>query len=133
MAWPKKGTRELVIDNQNYLWHYDAHCPLCSTKVFTIGRPGQRFVLFIDPYPWGFELKPASVVSATRWALEKGWTPESGPTRAMAWSDKKQEFEWLADGQRHLSCKSKPNSQEQAIKKYGRYDGLDEWKSIKKK
>ena len=110
MAWPKKGTRELVINNQKYLWHYDGHCPLCSSKVFTIGRAEKRFVLFIDPFPWGFELRPASVVSAIKWALDRGWSPESGPTRAMAWNDKTQEFEWLAEGKRHLICNSKPIS-----------------------
>jgi hypothetical protein len=107
MAWPKKGTRKLVIDGVKYLWHYDGHCPLCSSQVFTIGREGERFVLFIDPYPWGFELRPASVVKAVRWALSQGWTSKSGPTRAMAWNDQKQEFEWLPEGERHLRCQSK--------------------------
>jgi hypothetical protein len=107
MAWPKKGTRKLVIDNKNYLWHYNAHCPLCGSDFFTVGRAGKRFVLFIDPNPWGFELRPASVVAAIRWALNKGWSPESGPNRAMAWNDKSQEFEWLPNGERHLACNSK--------------------------
>ncbi len=106
MAWPKKGTRELVINDQKYLWHYDAHCPLCSSKIFTIGQAGKRFVLFIDPYPWGFELRPASVVSAIKWALERNWSPESGPTRAMAWNDEIQAFEWLAEGERHVTLMS---------------------------
>jgi hypothetical protein len=133
MAWPKKGTRELVINDQKYLWHYDAHCPLCSSKVFTVGQEGKSFVLFIDPYPWGFELRPASVVSAIKWALKKNWSPESGPTRSMAWNDDSQMFEWLPDGERHLSCKSKPISKEQAIKKYGPWDGLNERDSLTNK
>ena len=133
MAWPKKGTRELSIDGKKYLWHYAAHCPLCSSDVFTIGQAGKRFVLFIDPYPWGFELRPSSVVAAIKWALNKGWSSEFGPTRAMAWNDENQEFEWLPDGERHLTCKSKPSSKEQAIKKYGPWDGDSEWNSIAKK
>ncbi|MDY7030732.1 MAG: hypothetical protein SVY10_02350 [Thermodesulfobacteriota bacterium] len=112
MTWPKKGTRKLVIDNKDYLWHYDAHCPLCSSDVFTIGRPGKKFVLFIDPNPWGFELRPASVVAAITWALKKGWSPDSGPNRSIAWNDKTQEYEWLPDGKRHLACNSKPVSTE---------------------
>lgn len=125
MAWPKRATRELIIRDQKYLWHYDAHCPLCSSKVFTIGQAGKRFVLFIDPYPWGFELRPASVVSAIEWALERNWSPESGPTRSMTWNDKIRAFEWLPEGERHISCKSKPGSREQAIEKYGRGDSSD--------
>lgn len=48
----------------------------------------------------------------------------------MAWNDKIQAFKWLAKGERHLACKAKPTLQEQAIKKYGRWDGLDEWNSF---
>lgn len=133
MAWPKKGTRKLVIDEKTYLWHYSGHCPLCSSDVFTIGQHGNRFVLYIDPYPWGFELTPSSVVTAIKWAVDKGWSPESGPTRAMAWKDKIQEFVWLPDGEHHLTCKSKPASKEQAIKKYGSLEGEAEWYSAANK
>jgi len=101
MAWPKKGTRKLVIDGEEYLWHYDAHCPLCSTDVFTIGQAGKRFVLYIDPYPWEFEMRPASVAKAVRWALNNGWNSASGPTRALFWNEAIHDFEWLPDGERH--------------------------------
>ena len=101
MAWPRKGTRKLVVDEEEYLWHYDAHCPLCSTDVFTIGQEGGRFVLYIDPFPWGFEFRPASVVKGIRWALRNGWTAESGPSRAIVWNDAAQDFEWLPEGKRH--------------------------------
>lgn len=105
MTWPKKGTRELTIKSEKYLWHYNGHCPLCSSDIFTIGKSGKPFVLYIDPLPWGFELRPSSVVNAINWAVDKGWSPESGPTRAMAWNDRTQKFEWLPHGKRHLNCK----------------------------
>lgn len=101
MAWPKKGTRKLVIDGEAYLWHYDAHCPLCSTDVFTIGQAGKPFVLYIDPYPWEFEMRPATVAKAARWALNNGWNPATGPTRALFWNEATHDFEWLPDGERH--------------------------------
>mgnify|MGYP001603653518 CR=1 FL=1 len=129
MAWPKKGTRRLTINKEVFLWHYSAHCPLCSEDVFTIGQEGQRFVLYIDPVPWGFELTPSSVVKAVKWALEQGWTTTVGPTRGMAWNDKTNGFQWLPDGNRHLNCDSKLESREQAAKKYGSLDGNDEWQS----
>ena len=68
-------------------------------------------------------------VAAVRWALAQGWTPDAGPTRAMAWSDERQEYIWLADGERHLACNAKPISREQAIRKYGVWDGAAEWNS----
>ena len=131
MAWPKKGTRKLVVDGNDYLWHYNGHCPLCSSDVFTIGQAGDKFVLYIDPFPWEFELRPASVVTAIQWALNKGWTSEFGPTRAMAWNDSSHKFQWLLDGERHFICKSKPISKEQAMKKYGPWDGVAEWETQK--
>ena len=105
MAWPRKGTRKLAINDVQYLWHYNGHCPLCSAALFTIGRAENRFVLYIDPRPWGFELRPASVVSAVKWALDQGWSPEAGPTRSMTWNDDTEEFEWLPHGDRHRNCK----------------------------
>lgn len=101
MAWPSKGTKKLVIDGETYLWHYDAHCPFCSNDVFTVGQAGKRFVLYIDPFPWAFEMRPALVVKAARWALEKGWRAEAGPTQAMAWNEEIHDFEWLPEGCRH--------------------------------
>ena len=126
MAWPKKGTRTLVIEGESFLWHYSGHCPFCSADVFTVGRGGQPFVLFIDPTPWGFELKPSSVVAAIRWGLNNGWSPEKGPTRGMAHNDSTSKFEWLPEGERHIKCDSKPLSKEQAISKFG-LDGWSEW------
>ncbi len=107
MAWPKKGTRKISVDGVNYLWHYSAHCPWCSDDVFTIGIAGQPYVLFIDPFPWSFEIKPSSIASAIRWASNNGWTPDKGMTRAMSLDDKIEKFVWLSDGQRHLYCQNK--------------------------
>ena len=105
MAWPKRGTRQLVVDGASFLWHYDGCCLWCSNDVITVGREGVPYVLFIDPVAWHFEFRPAQVVDAIRWALKEGWTPENGPTRAMGLNDETEAYEWLADGQRHLRCK----------------------------
>jgi len=105
MAWPKRGTRRLVVDGEEFLWHYAGHCLWCSDDVFTVGREGAPYVLFIDPYAWHFEFRPAQVVEAIRWALKEGWTSEKGPTRAMALNDASRAYEWLPDGKRHRACK----------------------------
>lgn len=104
MAWPKKGTRKLVVDGEDFLWHYSGHCPLCSDDVFTVGKPGAPHVLYIDPFPWNFEIRPRSIASAIRWAKNDGWSAEQGPTRAMGMNDATEQFDWLADGQRHRQC-----------------------------
>ena len=104
MAWPKRGTRRIVVDGEAFVWHYDACCPWCSKDVFTAGKEGQPFVLFIDPYPWEFELRPANVAAAIRWGRNHGWSAESGPTRALSFDATKSDFVWLDAGQRHLAC-----------------------------
>ena len=99
-----------MVDGNDFLWHYDACCPLCSDDVFTVGREGTRFFLFIDPFPWGFEFRPKTVVGAIWWALAEGWTPDRGPARAMSWNDAREQFEWLPEGKRHAECTVAPSS-----------------------
>ncbi len=104
MAWPRKGTRKLVVDGVSYLWHTTGHCPICSAAhCYTIGQPSQPFVLYIDPLPHDFALTPKSVATAIQWAVHRGWSTEDGPTRAMAFDAEQQDFVWLPDGARHLS------------------------------
>lgn len=93
-----------MVEGQEFLWHYDACCLWCSDDVFTVGRSGAPHVLFIDPFPWNFEIRPANIAAAIRWALSTGWTPDLGPTRGLAMNDS-GEFEWLAEDQRHLGCR----------------------------
>jgi len=104
VAWPKRGTRKIVVDGEDFVWHYDAHCMACSDDVFTAGKPGAPYVLFLDPFPWGFEFRPRNVAEAIRWARAAGWSAEKGPTRALALNEATSSFEWLPDGQRHLAC-----------------------------
>ena len=102
MAWPQKATRKIVIDGVPYLWHFSGHCVLCSEAVITIGRDGDRFFLFVDPFPHGLEFRPAAIASAIRWALDNGWSSRAGPTRGMGFDDILEKNVWLPDGVRHL-------------------------------
>ena len=104
MAWPKKGTRKITVDGITYLWHYSDHCPMCSNDVLTVGIAGRPYVLYIDPFPWNFEIKPSAIAEAIQWAINEGWSPEAGPTRAMSMGSTGI-FIWLPEGARHLSCK----------------------------
>ena len=85
-------------------WCYDACCPWCSSDVFTAGKAGVPYVVFIDPFPWGFVFRPRDIAAAIRWARQAGWSAETGPTRALAFNDATQTFQWLAPGQRHSDC-----------------------------
>lgn len=102
MAWPKKGTRKITLDGTDYLWHYSGHCTLCSDDVITVGIAGKPCVLFIDPFPWHFAFTPSAVADALRWALNNGWSPRKGPTRAMSFDDNLKTYVWLPEGKRHL-------------------------------
>ncbi len=104
MAWPKKGTRKITVDGKQLLWHYSGHCPLCSNDVITIGISGQPHVLYIDPFPWKFQITPSSIANAVRWAIKNEWTPEKGPTKAMSLDSIINEFFWLPEGKRHNHC-----------------------------
>ncbi len=56
--------------------------------------------MFIDPYAHEFEITPASIRKAVEWALKTGWSPDSGPTRGLAYSHEKGTFYWLPEGQK---------------------------------
>ncbi|WP_157496531.1 hypothetical protein [Hahella ganghwensis] len=104
MTWPKRGTRKIVIEGDEFLWHYDACCPWCSDDVFTAGKSGKPFVLFIDPFPYAVEIGPGYVTKAIKWAQSQGWSPETGGTKAMSIDSNSQEFFWLDEGERHAKC-----------------------------
>ncbi|QIF02049.1 hypothetical protein [Roseimicrobium sp. ORNL1] len=99
MAWPKKGTRKIVVDGVEWLWHYSAHCYLCSNDVVTVGQAGSPHHLFFDTFSRDFEHTPGHVAASLRWALSQGWNPTNGGDRAM--TAKENSFEWLPEGWRH--------------------------------
>jgi hypothetical protein len=101
MAWPRKGTRKLVIDQAEWLCHYDAHCALCSGDCVTVGRRGQPHYLFLDTFSYYFQHTPRHIVDSIRWALVAGWSPKSGPDRGITVTE--DGFAWLPPGHRHCA------------------------------
>ena len=104
MAWPKKGTRKIVIDGVDFLWHYDACCPWCSDDVFTAGKSGDPYVLFIDPFPYAAEIGPGYVAKSIKWALKHGWSSSAGANKSMSLNSETNEFYWLNTEERHAKC-----------------------------
>ncbi|MBX2848361.1 MAG: hypothetical protein KTR16_08575 [Acidiferrobacterales bacterium] len=104
MAWPKRGTRKIVVDDVEYLWHYDAHCIWCSDDVFTVGQAGRPSVLYIDSFVFGEEIRPKNIAESIKWAVSQGWSPDSSSSMGMSRTHDAKEFYWLPEGVRHRDC-----------------------------
>ena len=101
MAWPKRGTRKLIIDGIEWLYHYDAHCEFCSADSVTVGQLGQPHYLFLDTFSRHFDNTPRHACDSIRWATANGWSPAWGPDRALSATE--SGFEWLPHGYRHFT------------------------------
>lgn len=99
MAWPKKHTRRIHIGDREYLWHISGN-EIETENSITVGTENGKYFLFVDPYAYDFEITPANVRAALEWALDRGWCPESGSTRGMAFSPEAKDFYWLPAGVR---------------------------------
>jgi hypothetical protein len=96
MAWPKNGTRKLIIDGVEWLWHFSGHCHECSADMVTVGQSGAPYHLFLDPLKGYFEHTPGHVSRSLRWALSQGWNPTHGGDRTMIAVDQ-DAFQWLPE------------------------------------
>ena len=71
-----------MVDDETYFWHLnhnsiDTAVPSHITIQKSTGK-GQ--ILFLDPYPWSFEIRPKTIENGILWSLKNGWNPEStGP------------------------------------------------------
>lgn len=102
MTWPKKHTREIIIGDEQYLWHISAKCLAGKGGSITIGKAKERFFLYLDPYVWDTLIEPSTIRCVIEWAKAAGWTAEKGPTRSVAYSRADKTYIWLPDNVRHL-------------------------------
>ncbi|MBN2319671.1 MAG: hypothetical protein JXR49_11365 [Acidobacteria bacterium] len=102
MAWPKKNSRAVVVDGERFLWHISGNRIDGKETLIAVGKAEQKYMLFIDPYPWDFEIAPSNITRALRWALVHGWNAAAGPSKYMAFSRRENTFVWLPDGIRFL-------------------------------
>jgi len=91
MTFPKKHTRKITVNNQTYLWHLNQNRIDGSPTHVTIGIDGKSGqILFLDPYPWSFEIRPRTIQQAITWALEHGWNPiKKSPPLYLGYLDDK--------------------------------------------
>ena len=106
MTWPKRGTRKIVVDGVEYLWHFDAHCLWCSNGLFTVGQPGKPCVLYINAAVFGEEIRLKNVALSIKWAVSEGWSPEQTPSRSMSRNYETEEFYWVSSDLKHGSCEA---------------------------
>lgn len=81
MAWPKKNTRAVTVDEESYQWHLDRDDVL--SRWIVIGhQAGNGQLLFLDPYD--LSTRASVVCGAIQFALSAGWHPRqrAKPMRA---------------------------------------------------
>lgn len=98
MAWPRKGTRSIVVDGETFAWHIPSGRVGWADDRVTVGRAGSPHVLHLDPLSWDGVPRPSMIAAAIRWATSKGWSPEQGPTRNAAFAKRHDRFVFLPDG-----------------------------------
>lgn len=101
MAWPKKHTRRIKVDDDVFLWHISGNYLEGEERSITIGKGNERFFLLLDPYVWDTLIEPSTIREVIEWATKEGWTPEKGPTKSIAYSPETKSYVWLPEGVRH--------------------------------
>ena len=96
MTWPKRHTRRIHIGDVEYLWHLSGN-NIDTPAHVTVGTESGAYFLFVDPYAHDFEITPSNVKAATEWALAKGWSPDNGPTKRMAYYEHEECFVWVKE------------------------------------
>jgi len=70
--------RKIHLDGIEYEWCIRGNDLFtASVKYITIYRPGTGGrPVYLDPYPWSLEIRPATVKKAIIFAKNNGWDPE---------------------------------------------------------
>ena len=75
MTFPKRDTREITINDIRYVWHlngndiwHDSHITIRHASI-----AGQ--ILYLDPMPWDFAIRPRTIREGILWALQNNWQP----------------------------------------------------------
>jgi hypothetical protein len=70
-----------VLDGRVFEWLLPGNELFTGVKHIRIRASGVRGrPIYLDPYPWGLEIRPRSIREAILFALAQGWSPE-GPER----------------------------------------------------
>ncbi|MEO0473626.1 MAG: hypothetical protein AAF206_28705 [Bacteroidota bacterium] len=73
----KTTKRNISVDGRTYTWTLKGNRIDGDEQMIRVheGR-NTKSILYIDPYPWDFEIRPQAIVGAIRFALKQGWKPQ---------------------------------------------------------
>jgi hypothetical protein len=75
MTFPKKNTRNVVVDGLQYSWHLNNDFDIKNSWIVVQCKNIQGQLLCIDPYPHEVGIGSGIVAKAIRYALTQGWKP----------------------------------------------------------
>ncbi len=88
MAFPKKYTRKLVVNNEQYLWHLNGNWEVSNSWIVISKKDCEsNQLLFLDPYHHDILPTKSTVTSAIIFGIENGWKPhEKGKNIKLAFN-----------------------------------------------
>lgn len=97
----KNPKRKIVVNGIEYLWTMRGNCPYNEEACIRVhqGR-NTKSILYIDPHPWAFEIRPKSIASAILFALDNGWEPHAANAERAVSMDKSEVFYLLKEGEK---------------------------------
>ena len=73
----KTQKRKIVVNGTAYEWCLRGNKIWRDTDHITIYSPTSTGApIYLDPYPWGLEIRPRTIADAIKFALKNGWEPE---------------------------------------------------------
>ena len=69
--------RKITVDAKEYIWTLQGNrIDGAAQSIKVHDGPHTKSLLYIDPYPWEFEVRPKVIAEAIRFALKHGWKPQ---------------------------------------------------------
>ena len=76
MAFPKKHTRTILIDDVEYVWHLNSNWETKNSWIVIARKEYESYqLLFLDPYHHDILPTQRMAASAIRFGLKHGWNP----------------------------------------------------------
>jgi hypothetical protein len=74
-----KPKRKITVDGKNYIWTLDGNSIYVSGKCIIVTLENTSYSrLYLDPYAYDFEIRPATIARSIKAAREKfGWNQEN--------------------------------------------------------
>tara|TARA_B100000674_G_scaffold6879_1_gene5382 strand:- start:2043 stop:2372 length:330 start_codon:yes stop_codon:yes gene_type:complete len=101
MAKPVK--RRIIVKGQVFYWVLNGNSidtsPNQERHIKVHLKDLTKSILYIDPYPWEFQIRPKNIELAIKFAQSQGWDPKK-PNCSKYISQKENKFFVLPAGQK---------------------------------